>query len=68
LFTEPLPSIERKNIINGAVALHRDTETHRLLGFMKYAVEMGSLATKIGSGIRNLIKEIHRHRDSMEIA
>jgi hypothetical protein len=42
---------------------------------MKYAVEMGSVATiyipsfvKTGSGIQKLIGEIHRHTDRMEIA
>jgi hypothetical protein len=42
---------------------------------MKYAVEMGSDAmihipsfVMIGSGIRNLVKGIHRHTDSMVIS
>jgi hypothetical protein len=42
---------------------------------MKYIVEMGSFAMiyipssiKISSGIQELIREIHIHTDSMEIA
>jgi hypothetical protein len=42
---------------------------------MKYAIEMGSGAMiyipsfiKIGSGIQGLVRGIHRHTDSMEIA
>jgi hypothetical protein len=42
---------------------------------MKYAVETGSGALiyipsfiKIGSGIRKLMRGIHRHTDSMEIS
>jgi hypothetical protein len=42
---------------------------------MKYGVEMGSHAmiyisnfVKIGSSIQKLIREIHRHTDSMVIA
>jgi hypothetical protein len=45
------------------------------MGFMKYAVEMGSGAIiyipsfiKIGSGIQKVMWSIHRHTDSMEIA
>jgi hypothetical protein len=44
-------------------------------GFMKYAVEMGSVAMvyipsfiQIGSAIRKLIGGIRRHTDRMEIA
>jgi hypothetical protein len=48
-------------------------DTHRLMGFMKYAVEMGSGTMipsfmKAGSGILKLIWEDTRHRDSKQIA
>jgi hypothetical protein len=64
-FTEPLlPMIE---------GIH--TQTHKLMGFMKYATEMGSGAMifipsfiKIGPGIQKLIGEIHRHTDRMTIS
>jgi hypothetical protein len=53
VFTEPLPSTDK-----------RDAHTKRLMGFMKYAVVMGSGAViyipsfvKIGSGIQELLGE-----------
>jgi hypothetical protein len=63
VFTEPLPSNER-----------RDTEIDTELweGLMKYAVEMGSGAIiyvpsfiKIGSGIQKLIWGIHRQHGDL---
>jgi hypothetical protein len=45
-------------------------QTHRPMGFMKYAVEMGSgammyipVSVRIGSGIQKLIGGIYRHLD-----
>jgi hypothetical protein len=50
-------------------------QTHRLEGFMKYAVEMGSGAMiyipsfiKIDRSIQFLIMGIHRHKNSMVIS
>jgi hypothetical protein len=69
-FTEPLPNNDRRDT-------HTDTQTDGE-GFMKYAVEMGSVAMiyipsfmKIGSGIQKLIRgdsQTHRHTESMEFA
>jgi hypothetical protein len=64
VFTEPLPSNERRDT-------HTDTDCWE--GFMKYAFEVGvgvmiyvSSFINIGSGIQKLIAPLHT--DSMEIA
>jgi hypothetical protein len=64
IFTEPLPSNDRRN-----------KQIYRWEGFLKYAVEMGSVVIiyipsfiKIGSGIQKIIGGIYRHTDSMVIS
>jgi hypothetical protein len=66
-FIDPLPGNARKDT-------HTDTKPD-WGGFKKYTVEMGSCVMmcipsfiKIGSVIQKLIRGIHRHTDSMEIA
>jgi hypothetical protein len=64
-FTEPLPRGDRRGYT------HRHTEWW--VGFMKYAVEMGSGSMiyipsfiKIGSGTKILLGGIHRHTDRQQ--
>jgi hypothetical protein len=62
MFTRPLPVNDRGG-----------TQTHRLMGFVKYAVEMGSGViiyipsfVKIGLGIQHLIgRYIHRQQGDL---
>jgi hypothetical protein len=65
---KPLPSNDRRDIRSHTDGWER---------FMKYVVEMGTAAMiyiyipsfiKTGSGIRKIIRGIHRHTESMEIA